>query len=55
MSRWTVEFINGHAVEEFEALPADMRAKLQRTFRLVEERGLTALVMPLARPVDGRI
>lgn len=55
MSRWTVEFINGHAVEEFEALPADMRAKLQRTFGLVEERGLTALVMPLARPVDGRI
>jgi len=55
MSPWTVEFINGQAVEEFEALPADMRAKLQRTFRLVEERGLTALVMPLARPVDGRI
>jgi len=28
MNRWTVEFINDHAVEEFEALPADMRAKL---------------------------
>jgi len=55
MRRWTVECINGHAVEEFEALPAGMRARLQRTFRLVEERGLTALVMPLARPVDGRI
>lgn len=41
-------------MEVFEALPADMRAKLQRTFRLVEERGLAALVMPLARPVVGR-
>lgn len=55
MNGWSVDFVNGQAAAEFNALPADMRAKLQRTFRLVEERGLTALVMPLARPVDGRI
>jgi phage-related protein len=55
MSGWSVEFVSEQAEAEFNALSADMRAKLQRTFRLVEERGLTALAMPLARPVEGRI
>ena len=55
MSGWSVEFVSEQAEAEFNALSADMRAKLQRTFRLVEERGLTALAMPLARPVDGGI
>jgi len=55
MNGWSVEFVSASAAAEFNALSADMRAKLQRTFRLVEERGLTALVRPLARPVDGRI
>jgi len=55
MQTWVVEFVNEDATAEFTALPVDMRAKLQRTFRLVESRGLSALVMPLARPVDGRI
>lgn len=55
MQSWVVEFVNEAAAEEFKALPSDMRAKLQRTFDLVETRGLSALVMPLARPVDGRI
>lgn len=55
MHAWTVEFVSDEAGAEFEALPVDMQAKLQRAFRLVEARGLSALVMPLARPVDGRI
>ena len=55
MQIWTVEFVNADATAEFKALPADMRARLQRMFRLVESRGLSALVMPLARPVNGRI
>lgn len=55
MDTWSVEFVNGAAVKEFRGLPADMRAKLQRSFALVETRGLAALVMPLARPVEGRI
>jgi phage-related protein len=55
MRQWTVEFVNEEAAAEFLALPLDMQAKLQRTFGLVEARGLSALVMPLARPVDGRI
>lgn len=55
MQTWSVEFVNEDAGAEFEALPVDMQAKLQRAFRLVEARGLSALTMPLARPVDGRI
>jgi phage-related protein len=55
MYSWVVEFVNEAAEEEFNALPVDMRAKLQRTFDLVEARGLAALVMPLARPVEGRV
>jgi phage-related protein len=55
MRSWTVDFVSEEAAEEFSALPADMRAKLQRTFDLVESRGLAALVMPLARVVEGRI
>ena len=50
---WTVAFVNGDAVAEFQTLPVDMRARLQRIFRLVESRGLEVLGMPLARPVDS--
>lgn len=55
METWTVAFVNEAARDEVKALPHDMRARLQRTFDLVESRGLAALVMPLARPVTGRI
>jgi len=55
MSGWTVKFINAAAVAEFAALPADMRARFQRIFRLVEAHGLAALSMPLARPVEGKL
>lgn len=54
MSGWTVQIID-EAVPEFSALSPDMRAKFQRLFRLVEGHGLAALVMPLARPVAGRL
>lgn len=47
--------MSDEAATEFDTLPLDMQAKLQRTFRLVEARGLSALVMPLARPVVGRV
>lgn len=52
MKPWRVEFVNEDAAGEFQALPVDMRARLQRIFRLVEARGLEVLAMPLARPVD---
>lgn len=54
MSGWSVQVADA-ALPEFEALAPDMRAKFQRLFRLVEGHGLAALVMPLARPVAGRL
>jgi len=50
---WTVSFLDNEVVREFAALPADVRARFQRMFRLAEAHGLAALVMPLARPLEG--
>ncbi len=50
---WSVLFVNAEVVQEFKALPADVRARFQRIFRLAEAHGLDALVMPLARPLEG--
>ena len=53
MSHWVVTFVSGDVLEEFRSLPADVRARFQRIFRLAEQHGLAALVMPLARPLEG--
>jgi phage-related protein len=37
------------------SLPKDIQARFQRIFRLIENNGLNALVMPLARHIDGTI
>ncbi|MBI5520337.1 MAG: type II toxin-antitoxin system RelE/ParE family toxin [Desulfovibrio sp.] len=50
---WEVGFLSQQVLDEFEALPADVRARFQRIFRLAEAHGLAALVMPLARPLEG--
>jgi len=50
-SGWVILFVNKQALEEFEALSASLRAKLQRIFHLVEELGLSSLTMPLASPL----
>jgi len=50
---WAVDFLNAEVVQEFKALPADVRARFQRVFRLAEAHGLAALIMPLARPLEG--
>lgn len=52
MNAWRVEFLD-KALEEFEELPADIRARFQRVFGLVAEMGQAALVMPYARHVQG--
>lgn len=49
-----MEFLN-KAVGEFKDLPADIRARFQRIFGLVEEMGRDALCMPHARQVQGRL
>lgn len=55
MSGWDVDFVNEAAVKEFEALPLDIRARLTRSLDLLRARGMAALVMPLARHVEGKI
>ena len=37
---WTVETVNETVDMEIEALPEDMRARLARIAKLVEEKGL---------------
>jgi phage-related protein len=54
MEAWTVAFLD-EALPEFERLPADIRARFQRIIAMVREEGLSALVMPYARPVKGRL
>jgi len=55
MSGWTVEFISARALAEVEALPLGLRAKLTRLLDTIETYGLKALVMPQARPVQGKL
>jgi len=55
MHVWSIVFINKIAESEFEALPMDMAAKFLRAFDLLQAKGLAALSMPMARPVEGKI
>lgn len=55
MSKWSVTFCCTRAEEEFLELPVDVQARLARTVELFEVRGPAALMMPLARPVDGKL
>jgi phage-related protein len=55
MNGWDAEFVNEEAVVEFEALPLDIMAKLTRALDLLRTKGITALAMPLARHVEGKI
>lgn len=55
MSKWSATFCCSRAEEEFLELPADVQAKLARTIELFEASGPVALMMPLARPVDGKL
>lgn len=55
MSTWHVTFCSEQATAEFLDLPRDVRAKLTRTIGLFEASGPAALMMPLARPVDGKL
>ncbi len=52
---WHVAFCGEQAEGEFLRLPRDVRAKLTRAFDLFEAHGPAALIMPLARPVDGKL
>ena len=52
---WTVETLNETVDAEIEALPEDMRARLARIAKLIEEAGLERVGEPHVKPVEGRL
>lgn len=52
---WTVETLNEAVDAEVEALPEDMRARLARVARLIEEKGLERMGEPHLKHIEGRL
>ncbi len=52
---WTVETLNETVDAEVESLPEDMRARLARIARLIEEKGLERVGEPHLKHVEGRL
>jgi phage-related protein len=52
---WTVETLNVVVGREIQALPADMRAYLQRIVGLIESFGLEHVHEPYIKHVQGRL
>lgn len=52
---WTVETLDEVVDAEVEALPEDMRARLARIAKLIEEQGLEHVGEPHVKHVEGRL
>ena len=52
---WMVEYLNQTVVEEAEALPVDMQARLQRIIELVQLFGLERVHEPHVKHLDGSL
>ena len=52
---WTVETLDEVVDAEVEALPEDMRARLARIAKLIEEHGLEHVWEPHVKHVEGRL
>jgi phage-related protein len=52
---WTVGTLNETVDAEVEGLPEDMRARLVRIAKLIEEKGLEHVGEPHVRHIDGRV
>lgn len=52
---WTVETLNETVDAEVEALPEDMRARLARIAKLIEEKGLERVGEPHVKHVEGHL
>lgn len=52
---WTVETLNETVDAEAEALPEDMRARLARIAKLIEENGLERVGEPHVKHIEGRL
>ena len=52
---WTVETLNETVDSEVEGLPEDMRARLVRIAKLIEEKGLERVGEPHVKHLEGRL
>lgn len=52
---WTFEFASDVALQEVQALPDDMRAKLIRIGRMIESSGLAALREPHVKHLEDKL
>jgi phage-related protein len=52
---WAVETLNETVDAEVEALPEDMRARLARIAKLIEDKGLERVGEPHVKHIEGRI
>jgi phage-related protein len=50
---WTVGFLNAAVAREVEALPDDMRARLARLIRLIQDFGFRALPHDAVKHLEG--
>jgi phage-related protein len=52
---WTVETSNETVDAEVETLPEEMRARLARIAKLIEEKGLERMGEPHVKHIEGRL
>ena len=55
MVNWRVNVLNQSAVEEIDALPPDMRSKLDHIVRMIEELGLHQVREPYIKALRGKL
>jgi phage-related protein len=53
--RWTVEIFSATVAAEIAALPKDMRARLARLIRVIQETGFEALPRDSVKHLDGKL
>ena len=53
--RWRVEILNQTVLDELDALPVDMRAKLDHIVQLIEEFGLSKVREPYVKPLRNKL
>lgn len=52
---WSFEFASEEAIEEVAALPADLRARLERFAELIEAYGIAAMREPHVKHLEGKL
>ena len=53
--QWRVEILNQLVLEELDALPPDMRAKLDHIVHIIEELGLHQVREPYIKPLRDKL